>query len=319
MATQWLRRAWLLAGCASALLLTACGGGSIDSQLTPTRVVAFGDATGDLGQNGRRYTVNDGTVNNWTQFVAQAFGRTIAPSSAGGTSYAIGNARVTAKPDAAGNSATPTVQEQINTFLAAGTPSANDLVLVSAGTSDVIVESQAAISGAQTRDQMLANVGQAGRDLAGQVRRLVAAGATHVVVAGPYNLGRSAWAVETSQVDLLQAASGRFNDQLLVSLVDLGANVLYVDAALYFNLVTANPTSSAYTLDNVTSAACTSVDSGNGIGTGANQVNSNLCTPATVKAGIDYNKYLYADRVYFTPRANQLFGDYAYGRIKERW
>jgi phospholipase/lecithinase/hemolysin len=319
MATQWLRRAWLLAGCASALLLTACGGGSIDSQLTPSRVVAFGDALGDLGQNGRRYTVNDGSVNNWTQFVAQAFGRTIAPSSAGGTSYATGNARIVAKPDAGGNSATPTVQEQVDAFLAAGAPGPNDLVLLSAGTSDVIVQGQAAISGAQSRDQMLTNVGQAGRDLAAQVRRLVNAGATHVVVVGPYNLGRTPWAIETSQVDLLQAASGRFNDQLLVSLVDLGANVLYVDAALYFNLVTANPTSSSYTLDDVTHVACTSVDPGNGIGTGTNQVNSNLCTPATVKPGIDYNKFLYADRVYLTPRANQLFGDYAYGRIKERW
>jgi outer membrane lipase/esterase len=319
MASQWLRRALLLAASASALLLAACGGGSVESQLSPTRVVAFGDAMGDVGQNGRRYTINDGSVNNWTQFVAQAYGRTLTPVSAGGTSYATGNARVTAKPDAAGNPATLTVTEQVTAFLAASKPNDNDLVLVSGGTSDVIAEAQAVIAGTQTRDQMLVNVGAAGRELAAQVRRVVAAGATHVVVAGPYNLGRSPWALQTNQGDLLLAASSRFNDQLLVAMVDLGANVLYVDAALYYNLVVSNYTGSSYNLSDVTQVACTSIDPGPGIGTGPAQINSNLCTPATLLPGIDPAKFLYADRVYPTPRGQQLFGDYAYGRIKERF
>lgn len=319
MATQWLRRAWLLAACASGLLLASCGGGDIESQLSPSRVIAFGDAMGDLGQNGARYTVNDGSVNNWTQFVAVAFGRTLGPSSAGGLSYATGNARVRAKPDAAGNAATPTVQEQVSSFLAAGRPAENDLVLVSAGTSDVIAEAQAVLAGAQTQDQMLANLGQAGRDLGAEVRRLVEAGARHVVVAGPYNLGRSPWAAQAGQTGLLEAASSRFSQQLLVSLVDYGASVLYVDAPLYFNQVTGSPSSASYNLSDASTIVCTSVDPGPGIGTGAGQVNSNLCTPATVAAGVDTNRFLFADRVYPTPRGHQLFGDYAYGRIRDRW
>ena len=74
MATQWLRRAWLLA--ASALLLAACGGVRIVSLLEPTRVINFGDGMGDLGNNstGARYTVNDGSNNNWTQYVASGYG-----------------------------------------------------------------------------------------------------------------------------------------------------------------------------------------------------------------------------------------------------
>lgn len=319
MATQWLRRAWLLAACASALLLAACGGGSIESQLAPTRVIAFGDAMGDVGQNGSRYTVNDRTVNVWTEYVATAFGRTLSASSRGGLGYATGNARVAAKPDAGGSTATPTVTEQIDTFLAAGAPQANDLVLVSAGTSDVIVQAQAVISGAQTSEQMLANLGQAGRDLGAQVRRLVNAGATHVVVVGPYNMGRSAWASQLGQATLLESASSRFNQQLLVSLVDQGAKVLYIDAALFFNLVTASPSSGPYNFDDATTPVCTSVDPGAGIGTGAGQVNSNLCTSATLRAGADYAKYVFADRVYPTPRGQQLFGDFAYSRIRERW
>ena len=66
-------------------------------------------------------------------------------------------------------------------------------------------------------------------------------GATHVVVVGTYDLGRSPWATATGQASLLSEASTKFNTELLVSLVDLGANVLYVDAALLYNLMISNP------------------------------------------------------------------------------
>jgi outer membrane lipase/esterase len=211
------------------------------------------------------------------------------------------------------------VQEQIDTFLGANTLGENDLVLVSAGTSDVIVQAAATLSGAQTQDAMIANLGQAGRDLGAQVRRLVDAGGHHVVVVGPYNLGRSPWAAQLGQAALLEAASSRFNQQLLVSMVDLGADVLYVDAALEFNLITASPGSSGFDLTDAGTVVCTSVDPGPGIGTGTNQVNSNLCTPSTVIAGADTSKFLFADRVYPTPRGQQIFGDFAFNRIRERW
>jgi outer membrane lipase/esterase len=320
MATQWLRRTWLLAACASALLLASCGGGSIESSLTPTRVVAFGDAMGDLGQNGRRYTINDSGITNWTQYVANAFALTLAPSAAGGLSFATGNARVTAEPDAAGSADTLTVREQIDTFLGGGGRlGESDLVLVSAGTSDVITQVQAVLTGGQSQETMQANLTTAARELGAQVRRLVDAGGRHVVVAGPYNLGRSPWAIQTSQSALMEAASSRFNQQLLVAMVDLGANVLYVDAALQFNLVTANPTGGDFELSDVNTLACNSVDPGPGIGTGAGQVNSNLCTPATLTPGTDSARLLFADRVYPTPRGHQIFGDFAFNRIRERW
>ena len=318
MALHWMRRAWLVAACASALL-AACGGGSVESKFTPTRVVAFGDAMADLGQDGgKRYTVNDGSVNNWTQFVANQYGRTLTASSAGGLSYAVGNARVAAHPDAADVASTLTVKEQIDTFLAGNKVTADDMAIVNAGTSDVIVQGRAALDGRQTSDQMLANLDQAARELADQVKRLVAAGATHVVLAGPYNLGRSPWARQTAGAPaVLEAASQRFNSTLLVSLVNYGSTVLYIDAALYFNNQTADSGSS---FSNRTDLACTSVDTGAGIGTGLNQVNSKLCTvtPPTL-VNTDYSQYVFADRVYPTPRAHQLFGDYAHSRIQDRW
>jgi phospholipase/lecithinase/hemolysin len=319
MATQWLRRAWLLAACASVLALGACGGGgSTESRLDPQRIVAFGDAFADLGQNGNRYTVNDDSVNNWTLFVAREYDLTLAPSSAGGLSYATGNARVAAKPDAGGNAATPTVVEQVDAFLADHSPRKDDLVIVNAGTSDVIVQAQSVITGAQTASVATERAGRAGRDLGAQVRRLVQAGASHVVVVGPYNLGVSAWADEVDQGRLMEELSRAFNDQLKVSLVNYGNSVLYVDAALHFNLVTSVPTAYEFNSD-ITDVVCTSVDPGPGIGTGPDQVNSNRCTPATIESGKPYNQYLFADRVYPTPRGHRLFGEYATERIRDRW
>ena len=63
MSFQRLRRALLLALCASSALLAACGGGNVESQLVPSRIIAFGDGFSDLGQGGTRYTVNDSSVN----------------------------------------------------------------------------------------------------------------------------------------------------------------------------------------------------------------------------------------------------------------
>lgn len=320
MAVQWLRRGVLAAACASVALLAACGSSTIESALTPERFVAFGDGFSDVGQvAGARYTVNDGSVNNWTQQLAGTYGLTLTPVSAGGTSYAQGNARVSATPDAAGSASTPTVAQQIDRFLATGGAKPNDVVVLGAGTADIVAEMAAVTAGAQTPEQMLARAQQAGKDLGAQAIRLVNAGAKYVVVSGASNLGRTPWAKAIGQEDggLLTQASSKFNEAFLVSVVDQGANILYVDAAYYFNLVTASPGS--YAFDNETVPVCTSVDTGNGIGIGAGQINSALCTPSTVLPAATYNKYVFADSVYVTPEAQRLFGTYAYDRLHARW
>lgn len=325
MAFQWLRRGWLLA-CASAVLLAACGGGSVESQFTPARVVAFGDAFADLGQNGRRYTVNDTNPNNWTQVLATNYGRPLVASAAGGTSYATGNARVAAPVDAAGGSA-PSVAAQVDAFLATGPARPDDLYILNAGVSEVIVHGRDVLAATTdtaaeaAQNTALAAVGQAGRDFATQVRRLVNAGATHVLVVGTYNLGRSPWALTSTprRDKQIEALGGRFNQQLKIALADLGETVLYVDAELYLNLITGSP--ETYGLNNATTPACGEAarDPGPGIGIGPNRLNSNLCTPATVATGVNYDLYMFADEVYPTPRGQRLFGDYAVSRIRDRW
>ena len=109
MAANWMRRTALVAACASALLLAACGSSTTESAITPDRFIAFGDAYSDIGQKGSRYTVNNDTVNNWTLQLASHYQKTLAPVSTGGLSYAQGNARIAAQPDAAGDATIPTI------------------------------------------------------------------------------------------------------------------------------------------------------------------------------------------------------------------
>lgn len=317
MAVNWLRRTVLVAACASAALLAACGSSSTESAITPDRFIAFGDANNDVGQRGVRYTVNDGSVNNWTLQLTEQYGRRLTPVSTGGLSYAVGNARVKAKPDAAGNATTPTITEQIDAFLASGSFRENDVVIMSGGISDVIAGMAAVQAGAQTEAEMVAAARRAGEDMAAQVRRLVDAGAKYVVVTGTYDLSKTPWAKTIDREALLHDASSRFNDGLLVNIVDLGANVLYVDLAYYVNVYVGAPGN--YGFNNGTDAVCTSVDPANGIGIGAGRVNSALCTPATLLPGARQDAYVFADPVYLTPWAHRQFGTYAYDRLRARW
>lgn len=318
MAFQWMRRVLLALAPAAAFALAACGSGTIESQFIPTRMVVFGDGLSDMGQaGGKRYTVND-TSKTWTEIVAADYGlTTLKASSAGGTNYATGNARVSLKPDAAGSTATPTIKEQVDAFLAGNTLGANDLVILQGGISDIIVQMQAVIAGTQTQDQMLANVKQAGLDFADQARRLKAAGSSHTAIIGAYDLSVTPWGISTGKQSLLTAATTAFNNAVLVSLVNEGEKMLYIDTALLFNLMATNPASYAFV--NVTDPACNSVDPGPGIGIGTGKVNSLLCTTATIPTGVDYASYLWADPVYPTPTGHTRFASFMFTRVHDRW
>ncbi len=317
MAANWMRRSFVAATCATAALLAACGSSSIDSAIAPTRIIAFGDAMADVGQKGSSYTVNDGSINNWTQQLASHYGLALKPVSAGGTSYAQGNARISATPDAAGDASTPSVKQQIDQFLANPQFKADDVILISAGASDIIAGMAAVQAGQQTEAQYIAATGQAGKDLAAQIGRLSNAGAKHILVTGSYDLERSPWAKAIGKQALIHQASLSLNDELKVAIKDMGKTVLYVDLAYYVNLFEANP--GGYSFNNGDTPVCNSVDGGPGIGIGAGEVNSALCTSATLLAGADANRYVFADKVYLTPAAQRQFGDYAQQALRGRW
>lgn len=314
MTPFWLRRALIAATCVGAVLVAGCGSGTIESALQPARFIAFGDGISDVGTP--RLTVNDGSINIWSQQLASRYGLPLASSASGGLGFARAHARVTLQPDAVGASA-PSLRQQIDAFQAANSIGANDVVLVQGGVSDILVQMAAVLAGTQTEAQMTANVRQAGRDMGAQVRRLVQAGGRFVIVTGSYNLGTSPWATAIGRNAFLADVSRFFNEEMLISIVDLGANVLYIDSFFYYNLVTAAPTN--FGLQNSVAIACSSVDPGVGIGIGSGQVSSALCTPGTIAAGIDFAQLVFADRVYLTPIAQRLLGDFAFSRVVERF
>lgn len=305
----------------SAAVLSACGSSTVESAITPTRFISFGDGFSDVGQSGSRYTVNDGAVNIWAQQVAASYGGSLTPVSAGGFSYAVGNARVTNTTNAAGVANAGSITTQIDTFLASNTPLSTDLYIVQGGYSDFIAEYASFSAGAITQQQFADNVAAAGRELAAQVRRLVNAGARYVLVTDLYDFSVSPWANGLNQRDLFSRVSLGFNNAELSVLAELnGSNtpVLYVDAAEYFNLFYNG--SGSFGFSNVTTPVCISTDPGPGIGIGEGQVNSALCSPSTLLAGVtDYSVYMFADLIYPTPSAHRQFGTYVYDRLRSRW
>lgn len=320
MIASWSRRVALLTAGAVLSLLAGCGSSTTESALVPQRIVSFGDNFSDVGQHsGKKYTVNDDTVNHWLSQLTRDFGLTLSASSAGGTGYARGLARIAASTDAAGNTGTLSVKQQVDAFLAADKFGPNDLVFIAGGASDIVAEMNAVLAGTQTQAQMQTNVQRAGRDLADQVVRLVDSGANYVVVVGTYNLGQTPWATAIGQNAVLTSMSTKFNEAMLTPIVALGKHVLYVDAAYYLNLLTHADSAPYYGLTNVADPVCTTVDAGNGLGLGTNQVNSLLCDATTIVSGANIAQYAFADRLNFTPVVQRLFGDYAYTRVRSRW
>lgn len=320
MAFQWSRCASYLAAAVTAVSLAACGSSSVESQLNPSRVIAFGDGQSDIGQSGSRFTINGLTDvrANWTEEVASVYGRTITPQISGGTSYAWGNTRIVAKPDAAGDATTPTLSDQIGSFLSADTFGGNDLVLVSSGTSDIIVVAQQALNGEITQAEAIAQMRPISAELTGQVKRLRDSGAKYIVVIGAYDMGKSVWARSVEQVSFLEQMSDAFNEGFKISMEEITyqPNVLYVDFEQYINAVEYQP--EFYALDNFTSPVCNSIAAGPGIGIGDGKVDSALCTTSTL-VSTSYDRYGFADEVYLTPALHRQFGNWAASTIRERW
>lgn len=302
MHASWFRRTARGLACAGALaLLAACGSGSVVSNLQPKRFITVGDSFMDVGQGGSLYTVNDGST-NWVQDLAAHYSQTIAPAKGGGWGYAQAHARVTA-PDPAG---APSVQSQIDTLLARTTlHPTDDVVMVNGGIHDIV----AAVTAHGISDASTQAAKDAGKALADQVRRVVAAGGTHVTVTGVPLLGDTPWGrsinTDPTAINNLSIA---FNSAVLTNIVDLGQHVLYLDAAFFFSLMYGKPQN--YQFDNGKDPVCTTPD-------------ASTCTASTVKV-TDYNTYLFADGLHYTPRAQHHFGadnyaENAYFRFKTRW
>ena len=292
---------------ASAALLAACGSGSVADQVQPTRFLSVGDGFSDIGQSagGMRPTVNDGVSPGWTQELAAYYGLSLTAANAGGLSWAQAGARVSAA-DTSGLGA-PSITQQVDHLLATQTLGPKDVVVLSAGISDIVAEVQANGIGQQTTDAVRA----AGTAYGQQVRRLVDSGAKYVLVSGVFNLGITPWAQAqgASVAGGVTDLSVAFNNAAVLAMIDLSSNVLFVDPSLIFNLAWNKP--GDYGLDDARTPVCTTPT-------------ALSCTSATLLPGADPKAYMFADALYLTPEMLRRYGDSNNGngatyRFRLRW
>lgn len=233
----------VLLGCAAAVRAQPFSG-----------VVVFGDSLSDAGNlavplglpAGNSATTNPDPVA--AEIVAEALGRPILPSLAGGTNFAwVGACIIPARPCL---ESAPSVPAQISQHLVAAGGRADPHALYSiwGGANDVIAAAVRDPAGAA------ASAAAAGAEYVRQVARLQAAGARYVVVYNLPDLGAAPAFRSTKSAPALSALTAGFNDVVAEGLGALGGGVVPIDVFGLFSEVRSEP--GRYDLTNVTGTAC---------------------------------------------------------------
>ena len=316
------------------LLVAACGGdgggsGSSSGASGPAggialQVVSFGDSLSDVGTfapiasavGGGRFTTNPGQV--WTQDVAQYYGDALSAaftigithqlSAQGGLGYAEGGATVATPAnlndfltDVIGNVEMP-VNQQVSSYLSAHNSfNANQLVLVWAGSNDVL-RAGALPAAAQT-------VQTAATALAQIVGQIIQNGATHVVVVNVPNVGLSPEGIASTDGGAnLTQLSQIFNNSLNSALQAAGlqGKVIQIDSYTWENQIIANFQANGFVVSN-TSAACDPAKTPHDTAL--------LCSPATYVTANADQTYMFADNLHPTTRLHTLFAQFVEQQI----
>jgi outer membrane lipase/esterase len=301
--TAWLKRGVMVTMAGAALVLAACGGGSTTvSALAPDRVIVFGDATADVGQTaGKVYSVNDGTNTPWVKAVAVSYGNTLTASVTGGQGWAYGGARV-----ATAVVGVPSVAQQIDAFFAARNAiGSNDLIIVSAGLTDITAQADAVALGTTDFTTGINNVKAAAVALAGQVKRLKDSGAKYISTVGVYSLSTSPYATATATLSnksaFLATAATEFNATYQITMNNLNLPGSIVDYAA--------PTWPSGFSDYIT-PVCTT----------ASVLDCTTTTIiGTIPVGLTYNSYAFADDRHLTPAGHAGFASTIVARLRSRF
>jgi hypothetical protein len=321
-----MRIATLMAAC----VLVGCGGASSTvNPLTPTRIIAFGDAFSTVDTSGyATYSVNESSTDaTVASRIATIYGFTLKYRTSASAVIASG----TAYSYATGTATASDTYTQIATYLANNTPGSKDLFIITAGTQDIV-------AAAPTNNTTA--IASAATKLSDAVQLLTNAGAEYVLVMQPINVARTPPFLAASGVRPAGASvSYNSNAQSLSYDISTACQsfscllttklntafpatsshqpVLLVDLMSYFNLITGTtislyPTGNANTFgtygvtnpDLVTcSSAVPSCTTSTLATTSTNQYTSTAWTYATSVFAYDY---------YTTPYANQLMGSYIY-------
>jgi phospholipase/lecithinase/hemolysin len=300
------------------LLATACA----TAPQEPPRLVSFGDSLSDLGTyaaatDGRtaaKWTTNPGPV--WIEVVAAGMGTTIKanrhagwgkPTAVlGGMGYAEGGSQVTHDDPRNVNATAPhgtslPVHEQVSAHLAAngGRFGPRDVVFVWAGANDMFRIAPG--TSVQAGEEV---VRQAAKDLVGEVRRMLAAGASRVVVLTLDDYGEVPALVKNPRHGVLTGWVNGFNAELASGLT--GLPVLLVDANATFRAARSDP--ARFGLKNSAAPACDMTKLPNR--------SVMLCDEKTLVEKDAQLTYLYADGLHPSTAGHRLIANEVLKRLK---
>lgn len=304
-------RAVLRAGMlvASALLAACGGGGQQVASFSPNRVIAFGDELSVINADGSKYTINalvTGSTTQlecaaapiWIQLVAASYGLSFPQCPGFATDpqsriYAAEGATVA------------DVATQIDTLVVNGGFTTNDLVTVLAGANDVVAQFRQYPTVGE--DQLAANLTAAGNALAEQVNRLAGYGARVLIVTIP-DMGLTPFAGDRSvgstdgNPALLTRLSTKFNDALLVGILNDGHKIGLIQFDEYLKSVDTAARNGRGSLNNTSLAACS--------------VALPKCTTNTLVPDAVNSVWLWADSRRLAPSGQSALGSLASSRAR---
>jgi lysophospholipase L1-like esterase len=308
----WLpraRRAATLAATAALAALVSCGGGEQVQKFQPGRVLAFGDEMSVIDPDGAKYTVNfvsDATatppltrdcVQNsiGVQGLANAYGLPFPQCPGASTNtpsriLAVAGAKVA------------DVSGQVDNFLLTDTFHGNDLVMIMAGSNDLLAILDRTLTGGLSVDQAAAEAEQAGTNLANVVNRVATLGAKVLISTIP-DLSLSPDGRDPAKNATLHRISMRYNAKLRTGLINDGHMIGLV---LFDENVQAIVNGNTY---NTTDPACDD----------AHLADLRTCTTQTLRTLADGTTanvatWLWADGTHVGPAGHSSLGQLAFAR-----
>lgn len=308
---------------AAALVLAAAAlvAGCATVRPQPPRVIAFGDSLTDLGTFTRRpgvhtagrFTTNPGPL--WVEVVAAGLGTSIAanrragwgapPQGLGGFGYGEAGARVahqTARRNTEANAGPGSagtilpVRAQVSAHLAAqGRFGPADVVLVWAGANDIFLHTFGAPVAAAEGERLMR---EAARDLVGEVRRMVDAGAAKVVVLTIDDYGDAPATLGSPKRPMMSAWTRTFNDEVARGVAGL-REVVTVDAGAVLREARRDPR--RFGLKNGVDPACDLKK--------LPDEESIFCDASTLVASDAHLTHLYADGVHPSTAGHRIIGE----------
>jgi len=323
------------------------------------RFVSFGDSLSDVGTyypfahtyfDGGLFTTNPSQI--WTQMVAEHYGDDLTPAfeggfgvplvPTGGLGYAQGGSRVSMQPGIGhappgtpnadyAQATTVPVTVQVDDFLQYfGRFQSNQVVLINGGANDLLYNLEGALMTGTTPKsaqllQDIAAVQKAAVDYGNLVKKILNAGAKHVVVLNLADFSQSPEGLASlDQGKVLRPIIRAFNDTLAATLILNGSwnRIIYVDAFSFMDSVLANYQALGFSVSNTGTACNGEAEIEEAVGLGfppdPEFADALFCSPATYTVPEAPQTYMFADGLHPTTHYSELFAQFVEGKMAAR-